>query len=935
MPKRFPVAVATSLLILAATGVLSFAAAQQTTGVLRGQILDPANASVPKVAVSVTGPGNAARSTQTDEMGTFVFLGLTEGDYTVRAAAAGFAPFEQNLSLPSGRITTLEIHLSVQLQRQEITVAGGEQTQLEVDPSRNANTLTVEGKDLDMLADNPDDLQADLLALAGPSAGPNGGQIFVDGFSNGELPAKETIREVRVNNNPFSSEFDTMGLGRVEVLTRPGTDRLRGSGQFNFAEAALNARNPFALVKPPTQMRQYAFNVTGPLTRKSSFNVDANHATQDTSTLVNADILDSGFHLQHVNQILPAPNTRTNLSPRLDYALTPNVTLQGRYSWFHNTTGENGVGGFSLPSRATTSDSHHQSAQFTETAVIGSHWINENRFQFHRAYTDQFGDSSMPAINVLGAFTGGGAPFSHNYLDDRSYEFQNLSSFVHGANLMKFGIRVRASSLDNYSTSNFNGTFTFISLAAYASALQGLGGAPSQYSVTAGRQLASVHQVDAAPWIQNDWRVLPNFTLSTGLRYEIQTNLSDKRAWAPRASIAWGIGKSPAPGRTPKTVLRVGAGIFYSRIDQNWTLQAERQNGINQQFFVINNPTFFPIAPPPAQLASSLQPQAIQLLDPANTSPRILQSAVSLERQLPKNITVSASYSNYRGVHQSRQRDINTPLPGTFTGLSGSGMFPFRTPNPLMLYETAGMFKQTQFTVQVNARVNTRFSLFGYYNLNYADSNTDGPGSYLSNAYNAQADWGRSIYDIRQRAQIGGNITLPFGIQLAPNISASSAPPFNITTGTDLNGDTLYLDRPAYATVPADPAHGIVATRWGVFNPNPVNNSGAGTMVIPRDFGVAYGNIMISGRISRTWGFGERPTPARQNAAGAAPATSAANKRFQLNAGIQGRNWLNHVNPGAPTGNLSSPFFGTALNLQSGNGSTANRRLELNLRLSF
>jgi hypothetical protein len=227
--------------------------------------------------------------------------------------------------------------------------------------------------------------------------------------------------------------------------------------------------------------------------------------------------------------------------------------------------------------------------------------------------------------------------------------------------------------------------------------------------------------------------------------------------------------------------------------------------------------------------------------------------------------------------------------------------------------------------------VSSKFSLFGYFNVNRANSNTDGATNYLSNGFNAQADWGRSLYDNHQRVLIGGNITLPFGIQLAPNITAATAPPFNITTGTDLNGDTLFLDRPAYATVPADPAHGIVATRWGVFNLDPVHNPGAGTVIIPRDLGVAYGNIMISGRISRTWGFGERPPPARPNG----NATGASNKRFQLNAGIQGRNWINHVNPGTPIGNLSSPFFGQALNLQSGNGSTANRRLELSLRLSF
>jgi len=915
---------------------MPFAAAQQATGVLRGQILDPANAAIPKVAVTVTGPGESARTTQSDDSGAFVFLGLPEGAYSVRASAPGFAPFEQKLALPGGRVTTVNIRLTLQVQRREITVEGGQPSQLEVDPSRNATAITLEGQDLDMLADNADDLQADLLALAGPSAGPNGGEIFVDGFTTDELPAKENIREVRVNNNPFSTEFDTIGMGRVEVFTRPGTDRLRGSAQVNFADSALNARNPFALTKPPTEMRQYAFNLTGPLSKKASFNIDVTHATQDTSALVRASILSPSFQVQQVNEILPTPNIRTNFSPRIDYALTPNVTLQGRFTLFYPTTEGNGVGGFTLPERATSSDGLHLSGEFTETAVIGSRWINETHFRFHHSRTDSYGNSSTPTINVLGAFAGGGAPFSHNYVNDSISELQNMSSYVRGTNLMRFGIRVRDTTVENYSTANFNGTFTFTSLAAYASALQGLGGAPSQYSVTAGRQLAGVSQVDAAPWIQDDWRVRPYFTVSMGLRYEIQTNLGDKRAFAPRVALAWGLGKSPAPGRTPKTVLRVGAGLFYSRIDQNWTLQAERQNGINQQFFVINNPAFFPVAPLPAQLISSQQPQAIQLLDPKMTSPRILQSAVILERQLPKNVVVTASYTNYRGVHQSWQRDINTPLPGTFTGLPGSGKFPYPTSDPLMQYETSGLFKQYQVTIQFNARVSSKFSLFGYFNMNRANSNTDGPGNYLSNGFNAQADWGRSLYDIHERVLIGGNITLPFGIQLAPNITAATAPPFNITTGADLNGDTLFLDRPAYATVPADPARGVVATRWGVFNLDPVHNPGFGTVIIPRDLGVGYPSVMISGRISRTWGLGERPAPARPsgNTSGANTG-GASSKRFQLNAGIQGRNWINHVNPGPPVGNLSSPFFGQALNLQSGNGSTANRRLELSLRLSF
>ena len=103
--------------------------------------------------------------------------------------------------------------------------------QVELDPAKNAGALVLKQEDLDMLSDDPDDLQADLLALAGPAAGPNGGQIFIDGFSNGQLPPKESIREIRINSNPFSAEYDTSGRGRIEIFTKPGSDKFHGSGE--------------------------------------------------------------------------------------------------------------------------------------------------------------------------------------------------------------------------------------------------------------------------------------------------------------------------------------------------------------------------------------------------------------------------------------------------------------------------------------------------------------------------------------------------------------------------------------------------------------------------------------------------------------------------------------------------------------------------------
>jgi len=893
---------------------------QQGAG-LRGQIIDPSGAVIPNATVTLTGPNGVERHGVADATGVFLFLGLSPGNYTVRTIAPGFSAAENQLNLTGSRITDLEVRMTVALELQAVTVSETQQSQVQLDPSHNAAQLVLQGQDLDMLADNQNDLQTDLQALAGPTAGPNSGQVFLDGFTHGDLAGKQAIRDVRVNNNPFSAEYDRPGFGRVEVTTRSGTDRLHGSAGANIADSALDARNPYSLRKPTTQMRQFDFNLTGPLSKSLSFTLDAVHQTQDTTALINAQILDASFQPLRANQLVATPYIRRNVAPKFDYSITPNVTFSARYSWFHPSIENNGVGGFTLLSRATSSVQTHQSGTFILTVLKGSRYVNETRFQYHHLANDQQGDASTPAIVVSGAFASGGAPFAGNWVREGTYEFYNSSSYTAGAHFIKFGVRMRAYTVGDSSTTNFNGTFTFTSLNAYRLTVQGLadgltmaqiraqGGGPFQYSVTTGTRFLRLNQVDAAPYLQDDWKVKANVTLSLGLRYEAQTNVGGLRDWAPRVGLAWGLGRGP---RAPKTVLRLGYGIFYDRIDYSLTLQALRQNGIGQQFLLVTAPAFFPVAPPPIAAWA----QTIQQLSGMLRAPMSLQSAVTLERQLPKKTTLSVSYINTRGIHQLREHDINAPLPGT-------GVFPYATADPMFLYESSALYKQWQLSVNLNARVNSRFSLFGYYTYGRASSDSDGVTSFPANNYNLTAERGRAGFDIRHKAQIGGSISAPFGIQFAPNIQISSAPPVNITTGTDLNGDTLLTDRPAFAAVAPDPSHGVVATRWGVFNLDPIHNPAAGSTIIPRNFGIGYGRWDVSGRVSRAWGFGERP------------AGNSAGKRYTLTVAVQGRNWFNHVNPGAPVGILSSPFFGQPLNLQTGQGSTANRRLETSLRFSF
>src|SRR6185369_10262048 len=329
-----------------------------------------------------------------------------------------------------------DVTLKVAIEEQKVTVAA-DNHELSTEPENNAGAVVLKGEDLESLPDDPDDLAAALQALAGPSAGPNGGQIFVDGFTGGRLPPRASIREIRINQNPFSAEYDRLGFGRIEILTKPGTDRFRGQVSFNFNDDALNARNPFADTRPPIQTRQYGGNFGGPITKhKASFFVDFDKRDIDDQTLVVAQVLDANNNIVGFNQTFALPSRRTTFSPRIDYQINPNNTLVGRYNYTH-TTRVVGVGAFSLPSRAYDTEQTEQSVQFTETAIISKTIVNETRFQFEHSRGAQNADNSIPTIEVQDAFTGGGSQVGQSHSENNEAELTNNTSFAMGQHSLK------------------------------------------------------------------------------------------------------------------------------------------------------------------------------------------------------------------------------------------------------------------------------------------------------------------------------------------------------------------------------------------------------------------------------------------------------------------------------------------------------------------
>ena len=1034
--------------------------AAQTRATLRGSVNDEAGAVIVGATVTLTDASGGTPKTATSGAdGGFVFTGLTPGKYMIQAQAGGFSASEPvEVEVTTARRDPLTLTLKVAEIESEVSVAAD--TPINTDAANNANQQVISGKDLEALPDDPEELAAALQALAGPSIGPGGGQIFIDGFSGANMPPKESIREIRINQNPFAAENDQPS-GRIDILTRPGTDKFRGGAYFNFSDESLNSRNPFAVSsskRAPFQIRQYGGNVSGPLIKnKMSFFFDINRNEEDDNDLIRATVLnfsDPNFAPTEFGIAILSPRDRTNVGLRLEYAINSNNTLIGRYNFNRNVSENLGLtSGFSLPVRAYDSISTNQNVQLTETAVLNATTINETRFQFARNRNESFGDNTIPVLSVSSAFGGCAIPnancsqIGHAINERTSWELNNFTQMQMGVHTVKFGGRVRNVNIDDISPNNFGGSWSFTggfgpqfdsannpiagtnvfltsierfrrtSLlmaqglspqqqafcggATVPQCIRMLGGGASQFGINTGNPLASVSQTDLGVYVQDDWRIRPNFTFSYGLRYEYQTNANSKFNFAPRLGFAWSPGGGAQSTRPPTMVIRGGIGVFYNRFNENLTLTANRFNGSNQiqyaipEFIFRNpdgtgrpptaaeqaaNPAFallnnFPVVPTTAQLAV-VPPtqQTIYRVDPNLQAPNLYLMGLQVERQLPRNITAFLGAYTMRMTHGIRLRDINAPLPPNFTTRPTPGV------GDIYQYEASGKFRLSQMFIGFNSRLNPRFSLSGNYSLSKAAGDMDGFGAtgLPMNSYDLSTEHGRTSGDVRQRFTLFGTITSPWwGLVFNPFVIANTGPPFNITTGPDLNLDRAFNERPTFAQLNAFCTNPINTPRCGGFDYSSTSNA-----FIPRNYGQSPGSVTVNLRVSRTFTFGGESAP-RGSAGGGGqrggagggrgaapsipggggghrgpggggppgggmmmggPGGGGAPGRYSLNVSINVQNLFNHVNLRQPEGNISSPNFGQSLALAGGfggfgggGGSTGagNRRVTLNLRFNF
>jgi hypothetical protein len=1004
--------------------LISSSALAQQNGSLTGQVYDSLGAVVVGANVIAVDANAKEKAAITNGQGAFTINGLVPGMYTVRVVAPKFSFYEQaEVEIKAGEKQELTIALTVEAVNENVDI--NTSNQVDTDPNNNQNSTVLKDKDLDALPDDPEELEAALQAMAGPLAGPDGGQLNIDGFTGGRMPPKEAIREIRINQNPFSAEYDRVGFGRIDILTKPGFDKFRGSAFFNFNDESLNSRNPFALNRAASQYRNFGGFLSGPIkSKKSSFFVDINQNQRDENSVISAIILDPSLNIVNFQQDVTVPTRRFSISPRVDYAINDKNTIVGRYGFTRSTSENQGIGGFSLLSRATESTNIQHEFNITESMIINAKTVNETRFRYEYNNREQEGDNSIPTINVSSAFTAGGSSIGLNFNRSQRWELQNYTTTSFGKasqHAIKFGVRLRGINIDDRSESNYGGTFTFSgfldnrgtttpdddvfvsSIEQYRQKL--LGNAdprynPNQFSITTGNPLADVSQLDYGLFITDDWKARQDLTLSFGLRYENQNNLGDSLNFAPRFGFAWSPGAGGA--RAPKTVFRGGVGLFYDRFGENNTLRASRQNGISQlQYTVTNNAAVLGQAvftnggvtnvPTPAQLAA-LAPNAsipFRIADDLQ-SPYSIQTAFSVERQLPLKTVLSATYTLSKSFHLLRQRNINAPVcptiqacPAGLTSAQVRLLRPDPTTDNIYQIESSGYSTAQMLAIGLRANINPRISINGGYTLSFAEGDTDSLTSprftvnsvgFPAYSYDTSSEYAPSAFNSRHSLFLVGSLTLPYGFRLNSILVASTGRRFNITSGNDRNYDALFFERPTFTEL-ANRCQVLGLTNSfcdisGVADPN---------AIIPRNYGQGPGSFNVNMNLSKTFGFGGPKKSAvaattqngqqnqtgggRNNRGGGGGGNRGGGgggpvmmggggggffggggnegKPYNLTLGVNVANLFNTVNLSTPVGSLTSPSFGRSrstgggFGFFGGGGGSANRRVELSARFSW
>ncbi|HEY6242967.1 MAG TPA: carboxypeptidase-like regulatory domain-containing protein [Pyrinomonadaceae bacterium] len=844
----------------------------QNTATLDVIVRDPSGALISKAQVQLLVNNKQQSIVQTNQKGEARFNRLQVTEYQIHVEAPGFKTFETTVTMKPGG-NRIELPLEIGVIKADVSVAE-EAAVRNTNPNGPAFSNVLTEEQIAQLPDDPDEFENAINQLAGPGA-----QIRVNGFKGGKLPPKSQIREIRFRLNPYAAENHDAGFGLVDITTKPGVNSWHGSFNFGFRDEAMNARQPFAKFRGPEQQRRFGLSLDGPLwkNRTSLFlNTDGSlfyDAKTIVATLPTGEFSDLAFR----------PSRRLNLDARIEHAV--NKTHTARFQFQRNAVLQMnlGVGDFDLAARGYSQDQTEYIARAADSGVFGKKFFNEIRLQTRWTDIETKSVSVGRTLLVPGAFNDGSAQRFGNR-DQFDFEVADNVDYALEKHGIRFGVQVEGGHYTSSDSTNAFGTFQFADLSAY------LAGVPTQFTQRIGDPSVSYSQYQTGWYVQDDYRVKKNLTVSYGIRQELQTNGPGKFNLAPRLGFVW------SPFKKANVTIRGGSGIFYDWIGAQTYEQTLRVNGQRQSDLIVSNPSY------PNPFIGGIQtiPPASRIqFDSELQQPYIIQSSLGLETTALKKVRLMTNYQYQRGIHMLHGINLNAPI---------SGIRPDATIGNVTNIESSAYTSVHRLMVGVGP---AKFINGFFWNVNYlfmrSTNEADSPFSLPSNNFNLRADRGPSANDFHHLISAFINKRLKKGFAASAIVHATSALPYNITTGFDDNKDTVINDRPL--GVKRNSARG--APRWEI----------GSRFSWGKDFGPeqqAAGGPQV--RMVRIGG-GD----------GAAPPSigMGGTKKYHLEFYAQAFNLLNHTNLGVFNGVQTSPYFGQATSAQGP------RRMEIGTRFNF
>ena len=762
---------------------------------ISGVVQDQAGAAIVGARVELDAASNSgAQSTTTDQAGRFEFKRIAAGKYQLRVSYQGFESTTLDVTVGSQAPAPLQVVMAIASLRQETTISS-EPAKISTEASDNKDTVALSEQSLSNLPVFDQDYIGAMSRFLDPgSVGTNGVTLVVNGMEVSNLGVSPSaIKEIKINQDPYSAEYQRPGRGRIEVTTKPGSPEYHGTFNLIFRDAHLNARDPFALTRPPEQRRIYEGYLSGPIRRskKTSFLFSVSRKEEDLQSVVVAEGPAGAIRAN-----VPAPSRTLQLSGQISHSLSDTNTVSIRESLLVESVNNQNVGGTTLAEAGVNSRNIEEEVTFSQQTVLSPKLVNNFRLLLGVERQTAESVTRYRRIVVLDAFTGGGA--QADYLRTEYHaQMMEVLSYSSGKHLIKGGINVPDLSRRGFDNNiNSAGTFYFSTLADYAH------GRPFSFVQQQGDGHVVFLEKQIGLFAQDEYHLRKNLMLSFGLRYDWQNYFHDNNNFAPRFAFAF------SPGNSQKTVFRGGAGIFNDRSGARPIQDILLFNGSRLRQYVILNPTY----PDPFSSGVSLtsQPVSVTRLAPNINIPYTIQYSFSMERQLQKTTTLAITYLGSRGVDQFRSRDINAPLPPNYSARPDSSIGVLRE------IESEGRRVTNSLEITLRGSVSRFFNGMAQYRLASAHDNTSGITYSPPNAYDLSAEWGRSDFDRRHRFEMLGTINPGKLFNLGVSVSLYSGQPYTLTTGLDQFHTGTANARPA--GVPRNslqgPAYADLDLRW-------------------------------------------------------------------------------------------------------------------------